>query len=293
MCADSNGFVAIPSCLTYGNGVDQVDDARVLDSEQGRADDADSDCTDVWDISAGTAAKCQCDDVLSNVPAPDLFCSSDGHHGHPGQMACAIQNDNGNGLLDNGETTRCTVYYNNQAASCLNPMPTPAENLQCATVGYVQFEIDYDESRGTVSNYMPGDGGSASVETSYLGGGDQVIRWDPESIIGNATSSGRSALQLHLRLHPRPLPQRHEYHRPHLHDEHVLELERAGHGRLRRPAATGHRDLQDDVSTTPVTVAHVASRRGSRDSMSSGPPPPRPPTSASTSSWRAMAGGAR
>jgi len=257
----SNGFVAIPSCLTYGNGVDQVDDARVLDSQQGRTDDADSDCTDVWDISAGTAAKCQCDDVLSNVPAPDLFCSSDGQPGPTeGMMACAIQNDNGNGLLDNGETTRCTVYYNNQAATCLNPTPTPAENLQCATVAYIQFEIDYDETRGSVSNIVAGDGGTTGIATSYLGGGDQVIRWDPMSlnntldIIGPQRSfsltfdytldtNNSSTADLNFTMNT------------------FWNWNAPVMGVFDDPRQQDMVTCTTSVSTTPVTVAHVASRR--------------------------------
>lgn len=258
------GFIGIPSCISYANQEDQVDDSLVRDSTQARDDDANADCDDVYDIVNGTPSKCGCLEVPSNVPAPDLFCSSDGQAGATeGMMSCTILSDNGNGLLDNGETTRCTVYYTNAAPTCTNPTPTPPENIQCGTVGHVQFEIDFDESRGTVSNFMPGDGGSGSVEASYANAADDVIRWRPESAgsnpdIINPQRSFSFTFDFYLD--------------PNLNGTTTADLTFSmdtfwnwnaadGSGLFDDPRLQDIVSCTTSISTTPVTVASVGSRR--------------------------------
>ena len=124
---DSNGFVEIPTCATWGQQIDEVGGANAM-------------CDSEAEVVPGTKAKCRCEIVNSTIPAPNLglSCSS------PAMT------------LSQNQTGTFSVGYSN--ANTCTPVGTTPEREQCGTASYVFYVIDYDESKGTVSNISAGTG---------------------------------------------------------------------------------------------------------------------------------------
>ena len=117
--ADGDGYAEIPTCVTWGNNSDQVGGGS---------------CDGAAEAAPGTKSKCSCQTADSDIPVPDLGL---------GVTAPAE-------TLNQGDTGTFEVRYDN-AAAC-SPDPATAERLQCGTAGLIFFVIDYDASKGTVSN---------------------------------------------------------------------------------------------------------------------------------------------
>ncbi len=141
---DSNGFVDIPTCATWGNQTEEV---------HSKGAGTNNTCDSATEVVPGTKAKCNCSTLQSTIPVAKLFCSSTGNIATQGQMSCVLHDTNSNNTLDPipGEYTRCTVWYTNAVTSCTDPSPTPAERFRCGTASYTFFQVDYDETRGGVS----------------------------------------------------------------------------------------------------------------------------------------------
>jgi len=125
--ADSNGFVEIPTCATWGQQIDEVGGAN-------------GSCDSEAELVPGTKAKCRCEIVNSTIPAPNLG------------LSC-----NSPSMTLNPNTTGTfSVSYSN--ANTCTPMATTPEREQCGTASYVFYVVDYDETKGTVSNISAGTG---------------------------------------------------------------------------------------------------------------------------------------
>lgn len=139
---DGNGFVEIPTCASWGNQDRQVG-GNTCDSEA--------------EVGPGTPAKCRCEVVQSTIPTPDIGfnCSS------PAQT------------LGQGATGTFSVSYTNNT-TC-TPDPSMPEREQCGTGSLVFYVVDYDESKGTVSNI------SATSGTFTHDAMNGTITWTPAS----------------------------------------------------------------------------------------------------------------
>ncbi len=125
--ADSNGFVEIPTCATWGQQIDEVGGAN-------------GSCDSEAEVVPGTKAKCRCEIVNSTIPAPNLGLSCNS----PAMT------------LSQGQTGTFSVGYTN--ANTCTPMTTTPEREECGTASYVFYVIDYDQTKGTVSNINAGTG---------------------------------------------------------------------------------------------------------------------------------------
>lgn len=119
---DANGFVEIPTCATWGNQNNQVD----LDGN--------STCDSEAEAIPGTKAKCRCETINSTIPVPQL------------SLSCSSPSE----TLRTDETGTFSVTYSN--GSGCTPDASLPEREQCGTASFAFYEVDYDESRGSVSN---------------------------------------------------------------------------------------------------------------------------------------------
>jgi len=147
---DANGYIEIPTCATWGNQNNQVGGAT---------------CDSEIEAVPGTKSKCNCQTINSTVPSPNLAltCSS------PAMT------------LYTGDTGTFSVTYSN-SVTCTPDLTLP-EREQCGTGSYIFYVIDYDQTRGTVSNIQltRGDGslvGGGSVTHDTVNG---TITWTPVS----------------------------------------------------------------------------------------------------------------
>ncbi len=143
--ADSNGFVEIPTCATWGNQNKEVGGAT---------------CDSEAELVPGTKSKCFCATINSTVPTPNLGMSC-------GQTPTS---------LGPGQTGSFTASFTN-SRSCI-PDTSKPETDRCGTAAYLWYEIDYDQSQGTVSNV-------ACTTGTCSDDGDRII-WIPDSSLGTA-----------------------------------------------------------------------------------------------------------
>jgi len=147
-----SGFVNIPLCSTWGNQQDQV------------STDANITCDSELEAIPGTKSKCRCEDLDSNIPAPEL------------SLTCSCVSPT---TVRPGFPVTCTVSYSN-AASC-TPDPSTSERFQCGTAGFVRFDLD-DDRTGT-------EAGTFAVNSSGRGdtaGTPDEIQWTPRSTPENS-----------------------------------------------------------------------------------------------------------
>lgn len=141
------GFVNIPLCSTWGNQNNQV------------TTDGNNTCDSSVEAVPGTKAKCRCEDLDSNIPAPDLGLS----------CTCASPT-----TVRPGFPVSCSVSYNN-AATC-SPDAGTEERFQCGTAGFVRYDLD-DGRAGTESgDFAVNDAGRGATA-----GTPGVIEWTPRS----------------------------------------------------------------------------------------------------------------
>lgn len=141
------GFVNIPLCSTWGNQNNQV------------STDANVTCDSELEAIPGTKSKCRCEDLDSNIPAPDL------------SLSCTCDAPT---TVRPGFPVTCTVSYAN-AATC-TPNPATGERFQCGTAGFVRFDVDDDRTgieAGTFEVNTAGRGSTAGTPGE--------IQWTPAS----------------------------------------------------------------------------------------------------------------
>ena len=199
-CSDSfnnDGFLDVPTCLTYENSQSSI-------------------CTSpasAWDPNN---AKCRCDQATSsNVPIPNLRCGSvptvdDNTIQTVGEMVCVDLGHDGSALnptcnqlppnlpgpdptcigvandgdLTPGEAAQCVVRYRNApVGTCVVP-PAPfltddAERFACGAVGFVRFDVNFDNTRGSIISSNTSLDSGASDILSFPSAG--VLRWTPRS----------------------------------------------------------------------------------------------------------------
>ncbi len=149
---DSDGFVNVPTCATWGNQADEVHGS------------GDSTCDSVAEVIPGTKAKCRCEDLNTDIPRPQL------------SLSCSCDRT----VLNPGQATTCTVTYTNNAAC--SPNGATAERFRCGTASFLRYKVDYEETRGTVSNLsLTGTSGGGVAADD----GDEIV-WTPASGLGTA-----------------------------------------------------------------------------------------------------------
>lgn len=132
--ATGDGFVEIATGSTWGQNNNDVGDPT---------------CDGPFEVIPGTKAKCKLETFDSDIPLPDLglTCSCDATMVAPTQ------------------STTCTITYANNK-SC-TPDAGTTERFRCGTASFLRFEVDYDETHGSVSNESV-TRGSVSDDTSLL-----------------------------------------------------------------------------------------------------------------------------
>src|SRR5262245_61106508 len=93
LCSDpaATGFVRVPTCNTWSQNPNVVDDPA----------DAGSSCDSAAEFGLGTTAKCNCGLKDTNVPAPNLG------------LTCSCSPSTVRVGFTNGASTKCTVHFNN------------------------------------------------------------------------------------------------------------------------------------------------------------------------------------
>ncbi|HEV8579476.1 MAG TPA: C25 family cysteine peptidase [Thermoanaerobaculia bacterium] len=165
LCSDpaSTGFVRVPTCNTWSQQANAVDDPA----------DAGNSCDSAAEFGLGTTAKCSCGTEDTNVPAPNLG------------LSCTCSPSTVRVGFTNGASTTCTVTYNN-AIDCV-PNASTAENLRCGTAAYVQYQVDENTSGtgGDIGQFLsnlpntPTENTSGKIPTSTT----SQIRWTPRNQI--------------------------------------------------------------------------------------------------------------
>jgi len=141
------GFVNIPLCSTWGNQNSQV------------STDANNTCDSELEVIPGTKSKCRCEDLDSNIPAPDL------------SLSCTCNSPT---TVRPGFPVTCTVNYTN-AATCTPAGGTP-ERFQCGTAGFVRFDLDDDRMGLEAGTFAVNNDGRGSTA-----GTPGQIQWTPAS----------------------------------------------------------------------------------------------------------------
>ena len=141
------GFVNIPLCSTWGNQEDQV------------STDANVTCDSELEAIPGTKSKCRCEDLDSNIPAPDL------------SLSCTCNSPT---TVRPGFPVTCTVSYAN-AATCI-PDPNTEERFQCGTAGFVRFDVDDDRMGTEAGTFQVNNDGRGSTAAT-----PDEIQWTPAS----------------------------------------------------------------------------------------------------------------
>lgn len=141
------GFVNIPLCSTWGNQAGQV------------STDANATCDSELEAVPGTKSKCRCEDLDSNIPAPEL------------SLSCTCDAPT---TVRPGFPVTCTVSYAN-AAIC-TPDPDTAERFQCGTAGFVRFDVDDDRTGVEAGTFEVNNAGRGSTA-----GTPGEIQWTPAS----------------------------------------------------------------------------------------------------------------
>lgn len=128
---DSGGFVDIPTCVSWGPDAVQGKEDQTCDSlvEGGLTDQS---------------SKCRCEDVESDVPAPNA------------RMSCTAgtPTGDGDGDLEPGETVQHTIDVTNIVAGLCDPVSPGVtldeERFACGTSSYIRVVIDFPDDRGDI-----------------------------------------------------------------------------------------------------------------------------------------------
>jgi len=170
----ADGFADIPTCATWGNAADQV-------PTNGTNCGATNATHPETDVLPGTGAKCNCANVNSTIPVPNLALS----------CSCSPTTVRSGGGFTNGASTACTVTFANSVAC--TPNAGTAERFRCGAASFLQFDTVAGTPNGS---YIFGQTlGNAPTETT---GGTATfpatgtIRWTPRDTVatGGGTTLG-------------------------------------------------------------------------------------------------------
>ncbi|HEV2851844.1 MAG TPA: C25 family cysteine peptidase [Thermoanaerobaculia bacterium] len=165
-CVDltGDGFVDIPTCATWGQNSDEIGPGGTCGSET--------------DVRPGTPAKCNCGNINSTVPSPNLSLT----------CSCSPTTVRSGGFT-NGASTACTVTFTNNV-TC-TPDSSTAERFRCGAASYLQFDTVADRPNGsyifgqTLGN-PPTETTGGTINTSTAG----TIRWTPRDTVATGGGTG-------------------------------------------------------------------------------------------------------
>lgn len=165
-CVDltGDGFVDIPTCATWGQNSDEIGTGGTCSSET--------------DVLPGTPAKCNCGNINSTVPAPNLSLT----------CSCSPTTVRSGGFT-NGASTACTVTFTNNV-TC-TPNLSTAERFRCGAASYMQFDMVAGTPNG--SHIFGQTQGNAPTETT--GGTINLstagtVRWTPRDTVATGGGTG-------------------------------------------------------------------------------------------------------
>jgi hypothetical protein len=187
----ADGLLDVPTCATYDQNATGVcntpADITDVTSPKCRCDPATASDVPVPDLQCGVPSGVQPNDLISPIGVIDCVDNGDGTDNNPG----------GNDVLGQNETATCTVRYRNSGICTPTPGPyltADAERFQCATVGFVQFDINYDTTRGTVIDTLADpltvDDDDSGTDQLFNDTTNGVLRWTPVSDTGLANGRG-------------------------------------------------------------------------------------------------------
>ncbi|HVS12985.1 MAG TPA: C25 family cysteine peptidase [Thermoanaerobaculia bacterium] len=173
---DGDGFLNIPTCLSWANEEGQIGGANGL-------------CDNSDEVAPGTPAKCRCEEAASDIPAPNLQCQA-GTPLAPGNVLCTYNGTDVTDLVGGvpaGATVQCSVTVTNSNPNLIgDPCVTDTnieERFRCGHVGYVQWDVSVTASTGPlpdVANESSTDGFDNLLAT------DNTLRWRTASGTGGS-----------------------------------------------------------------------------------------------------------
>mgnify|MGYP006287427345 CR=1 FL=1 len=159
-CADLNptdGVVDLSACTTWKQN-------------------AKTTCSTLSDVAVGTVAKCRCSSVRTNVPVANMKVNC-------GQT---LNDGDGDGVLDPGETLTNTVTLTNAITCSDDPDFPPSEpRFSCGTASYVRIVVPYDATYGSISGLTLGGVSGDSGDVQDTG---SAIIWTPR--VSGSSSAG-------------------------------------------------------------------------------------------------------
>jgi uncharacterized protein YraI len=171
----TDGFVDIPTCATWGNSANEVQDASGNNCGLGPGSTANPET----DVAPGTPAKCNCQNINSTVPVANL------------SLSCSCSPTTVRTGFTNGASTACTVTFTN-SVSCTPNMST-AERFRCGAASFLQFDMVAGTPNGSyifgqTQGNAPTENTGGSVDISTTG----TIRWTPRDTVatGGGTTLG-------------------------------------------------------------------------------------------------------
>ena len=165
-CVDTtgDGFVDIPTCATWGQNSDEIGPGGTCGSET--------------DVRPGTPAKCNCGNINSTVPSPNLSLT----------CSCSPTTVRSGGFT-NGASTACTVTFANNVAC--TPDSSTAERFRCGAASFVQFDLVADTPNGShifgqTQGNAPTETTGGTIDTSTAG----TVRWTPRDTVATGGGTG-------------------------------------------------------------------------------------------------------
>ena len=215
-CMANNDCAGVGVCDFYGVCNDDSTDASqiglscVSDSDCGGGSPAGTcaekgvagRCSTIDELTIDSPAKCQCENIQSNIPIADLSltctqvnqCTITGG-GDGGGLPCDDNSDCPGGVDDICVTPPLTApefsnryfdltFANSSPALC-TPDPMPAdlndERFQCGTAAFVRFELTDDQMGLQEGILGPVVGESTGGNTAVSANPDGGITWDPRN----------------------------------------------------------------------------------------------------------------
>ena len=171
----ADGFVDIPTCATWGQNANDIQDGSGNNCGLGPGSTAHPET----DVVPGTGSKCNCQTVNSTVPAPNL------------SLSCSCSPTTVRTGFTNGASTACTVTFTN-SVTC-TPNTATAERFRCGAASFVQFDTVAGTPSGShifgqTTGNAPTETTGGSIDISTAG----TIRWTPRDTVatGGGTTLG-------------------------------------------------------------------------------------------------------
>jgi hypothetical protein len=169
----ADGFVDIPTCATWGQNADDLQDASGNNCGLGSGSTAHPET----DVKPGTPSKCNCGTINSTVPAPSL------------SLSCSCSPTTVRTGFSNGASTACTVTFTN-SVTC-TPNASTAERFRCGAASFLQFDTVADTPNnsyifGQTQGNAPTETTGGTVDISTAG----TIRWTPRDTAATGGGTG-------------------------------------------------------------------------------------------------------